>query len=62
MVPLHDTMKGRPRRPNIVPPPTAANAYDLTRPTQQLAFLHASAGYPTCTTFFYAIRRNYLLG
>ena len=55
MVPLHDSMKGRPRRPNIVPNVTAANAYDLTRTTQQLAFLHASAGYHTRTTFLCAI-------
>ena len=30
MVPLHDTMKSHPHRPNMVPQATAANAYALT--------------------------------
>ena len=59
MVPLHDTMTGWPRCPHIVPPATAANAYNLTRTTQQLAFLYASTGYPTRTTFLRAIHCNY---
>ena len=54
-VPLHDTVKEHPRRPHIEPTVTAANAYDITRTAQQLAFLHASAGYPTRTTFCCAI-------
>ena len=62
MVPLQDTIKSQPRHPNIVTSATAANAYDLTRTTQQLAFLHASAGYPTRTTFLRAICRNFFLG
>ena len=40
----------------------AGNAYDLTRTMQQLTFLHASAGYPTQTTFLRAIRPKYFLG
>ena len=60
---LHDTITGWPCCPNIVPPAIAANAYDLTRTTQQLAFLHASAGYLTRTTFLYVIWcRDYFLG
>ena len=55
MVPLHDTVKEHPRRPHIEPTVTAANAYDITRTAQQLAFLHVSADFPTCTTFLHAI-------
>ena len=49
MVPLYDTMKDQPHRPHIVLPTTASNAYDLTKTTQQVVFLHASTGYPTRT-------------
>ena len=62
MVLLHDTMKNQPHCPHIVLHATAANVYDLTRTMQQLAFLHASTGYPTRTTFFHAICHNYFLG
>ena len=62
MVLLHDTVKERPHQTRIAPSATAANAYELTQTAQQLAFLHASAGYPTRTTFLCAILRNYFLG
>ena len=55
MIPLHVTLDERPGLSNIEPTVIAANAYDITQRTQQLAFLHASVGYPTHSTFFSAV-------
>ena len=63
MVPLRDGIgPPTPRFPLTGPSTTATNAYTIPSTVQQLAFLHACAGYPTRTTFLRAIRRNYLLG
>ena len=62
MVLLHDTVKECPRWHHTEPTMTAANAYDITRTAQPLAFLHASAVYPTRTFFLHVICCNCFLG
>ena len=63
MVPLHDDTVPTPQKwPPSVPSATAGNAYELTSAMQQLAFIHASAGYPTRSTFLRAICRNSFIG
>ena len=62
MVPLHDSITTPQTGPPTNTHATAGSAYDLTSTMQHLTFLHASAGYPTRTTFLSAIRRNFFLG
>ena len=68
VVPLHDSATPMPpAAPSLATSPysptgIAANAYNITWTTHQLAFLHASTGYTTRSTFLRAIFRNYFIG